>query len=351
MKKNQTTLVLLAILFSNQLFAADLLSGQVVGWGHDPILGCTEDAVSQSSTGLVIIANQTLSNAVAICAGFNHSLAIKSDGTVVGWGYDAVGQVTGIPHQYNTNATVSFGGHNLNNVIAIAVGESHNLALKYNGTVIGWGINQSGQTTVPTDLSNVVAITAGGTHSLVLKKDGTVVKWGKANVPTGLTNIVAIAATRSFYGHDLAIKSDGTVVEWNIRNGASNVPLGLSNVLAIAAGQDHSLALKSDGTVFGWGFNARGQATGMPTAISPYQSSGLVTIDGQILNNVAAIAAGNEFNLALKKDGTVVAWGDNRWHQTDVPAGLSNVVAITCGDDFALAITTNSTVADKFRQK
>jgi alpha-tubulin suppressor-like RCC1 family protein len=53
--------------------------------------------------------------------------------------------------------------------------------------------------------------------------------------------------------------------------------------------------------------------------------------------------------MALKTDGTVVAWGENGFHQTDVPAGLSNVVAIAAGENFGLAITTNRAVAEKFR--
>ena len=128
---------------------------------------------------------------------------------------------------------------------------------------------------------------------------------------------------------------------------------GLSNVVAIATGPNYSLALKSSGTVFGWGYNAEGQATGVASAnlADKYSSSGLVAIRGQVLTNVTAIAAGKQFCLALKKDGTVVGWGNNNFHKMDVPVGLSNVVAISVGEDFCLAITTNGTVAERFRQK
>jgi len=76
--------------------------------------------------------------------------------------------------------------------------------------------------------------------------------WGQANVPAGLSNVVAVAA--GGWGHSLALKSDGTVVAWGYSgDGQTNVPSGLSNVVAIAAGLNDSLALKSDGTVVGWG--------------------------------------------------------------------------------------------------
>jgi len=68
-----------------------------------------------------------------------------------------------------------------------------------------------------------------------------------------------------------------------------------------------------------------------------------VTIGGQVLSNIVAIAAGNHFSLAIRKDGTAVAWGimDNGRHPATVPAGISNVVAIAAGEDLALVITTN----------
>src|SRR3954452_10856318 len=82
------------------------------------------------------------------------------------------------------------------------------------GTVVGWGGNANGQTTVPTGLAGVTAIAAGLNHSLALKSDGTVVGWGnnlsgQTRVPTNLTGVAAIAAGNS---HSLALKSSGTVV-------------------------------------------------------------------------------------------------------------------------------------------
>ena len=79
----------------------------------------------------------------------------------------------------------------------------NSLALKSDGTVYAWGYNAYGQTNVPAGLNNVVAIACGGYHDLALKSDGTVVGWGdtlqapvygQATNNPAATNVVAIAA-------------------------------------------------------------------------------------------------------------------------------------------------------------
>src|SRR5206468_12561840 len=117
-------------------------------------------------------------------------------------------------------------------------GYDHSLSLKSDGTVVAWGTDEQGQSTVPTGLINVTAIAAGGEQSLALRSDGTVVAWGKFSdpcvpafypelVPPGLGNVTAISAGA---GHSLALKSDGMVTAWGYNwFGETNVPAGLSN--------------------------------------------------------------------------------------------------------------------------
>ena len=81
---------------------------------------------------------------------------------------------------------------------------------------------------------DVVAIAAGDGHGVALKADGTVWDWGA-----------------NFYGQ----LGDGTTTQRN----APVRAIGVTNAVAIAAGQYHTLALKSDGTVMAWGYNNNGQ--------------------------------------------------------------------------------------------
>jgi hypothetical protein len=60
---------------------------------------------------------------------------------------------------------------------------------------------------------------------------------------------------------------------------------------------------------------------------------------------VTAIAAGDYHSLALKSDGTVVAWGDDSDGQTDVPAGLKGVTAIAAAEFYNLALVPGRTLA------
>ncbi len=170
--------------------------------------------------------------------------------------YGANNIVAITPHLYQylflqaNGVTISSGSPGLSNVVAIAQGSGHSMALLTNGTVIAWGSNTYKQTNVPPGLSNVIAIAAGYYHSMALTGNGRVVSWGlnqngQTNVPAGLSNVVAIAAGGY---HSLALKSDGTVVSWGSSTfGPTNVPSGLTNVIAIAAGEYDSLALIGTG--------------------------------------------------------------------------------------------------------
>jgi hypothetical protein len=235
---------------------------------------------------------------------------------VIAWGDNSEGQ-TRVP--------------SLENVIAVAAGAEHSLALTSAGTVVAWGDNTSGQTTVPTGaLTGVTQIAAGFNHNVVRKSDGTLLAWGasgygRTTIPGGITTATKVAAGSL---HSLALLQNGTVVAWGDTTfGQSYVPGSLTGVTAIAAGESHSLAL-SAGTVVAWGSNAAGQTT-VPTAA---------------LSGITAIAAGWNHSLALKSDGTVLAWGLSTGGQTTVPVGLSGVIGIAAGDAYSLALKSDGTL-------
>src|SRR5207248_15835 len=133
-----------------------------------------------------------LTGVAAITGGENHSLALKSDGTVWAWGVNGYGQLgDGTTTNSSTPVQVrDLSGGYLSGVVAVAGGDLHSLALKSDGTVWAWGYNGDGElgngTTTNSSwpvqvrdlsggyLSGVVAVAGGNLHSLALKSDGTV---------------------------------------------------------------------------------------------------------------------------------------------------------------------------------
>jgi alpha-tubulin suppressor-like RCC1 family protein len=212
--------------------------------------------------------------------------------------------------------------------VAIATGTHRSLALRDDGTVVAWGDTDNGMMKVPANLRNVTAIAAGHWHNLALTKNGTVVAWGNIYhgdwlVPPDLNGVVAIAAGTE---HSLALKKGGSVVTWgSCGEGQCAVPKRLENYLAVAAGPWRSVVLKSDGTI--QTFN-----------LEEHYGT------GQNLTGIVAISAGYAHVLALRKNGTVVAWGDNTYGQCDVPEGLDHVRAISAGYWHNLAIKDDGTV-------
>ncbi|MHC4193887.1 MAG: RCC1 domain-containing protein [Planctomycetota bacterium] len=152
-------------------------------------------------------------------------LPICAGGEIVGWG-----------------SLKTLDAH-LTNVTQIAAGGGHSLVLKSDGSIVGWGRNSDGQATLPAG-TDYVAVAAGWFHSLALKSDGSIVGWGadsygQATPPAG-TDYVAIAAGRI---HSLALKSDGSIEGWGRNAEGQATPPDGNDFVAIAAGYSNSLAI------------------------------------------------------------------------------------------------------------
>jgi len=92
------------------------------------------------------------------------------------------------------------------------------------------------------------------------------------------------------------------VAAWgNNGYGQTTVPVAAqSGVTAIATGYEYTVALKNDGTVVAWGNNDGGQVTGTPTTTDPDPAiASPVRLEGQVLSEVTAIAAGPSRTVAL----------------------------------------------------
>jgi alpha-tubulin suppressor-like RCC1 family protein len=307
-------------------------NGTVWAWGYN---GAGRLGDGTQTDSLIPVQVIGLSGTTNVSAGSDFSMALKSDGTVWAWGSNDYGQLgNGTTSSGNTSFPVQVkdaaGTGNLTGVTALAGGDwYYSLALVSGGTVWAWGNNDYGTIGDGTQwvnrllpvqvkdaagtgtLTGITAISAGFGHNLALKSDGTVWAWGLNNL--GQLGDNKIASSPSL----LPIQVKDTA-------GTGN----LTGITAIAAGYQHNLAVKADGTVWAWGSNTDGEL-GDNTTIErdlPVQVIGLT--------GVAAVAAGANYSVAIKSDGTVWQWGYNANHgtATRLPvqvSGLSEAIAIS----------------------
>ncbi|HOM03209.1 MAG TPA: dockerin type I domain-containing protein [Acetivibrio sp.] len=181
--------------------------------------------------------------------GTGHVVVLREDGTVWTWGENVWGQLgNGAQQHHNVYTYIYFEPNqakNLTDIVSVAAGQTHSVALKSDGTVWTWGGNfygelGNGSTNYILEpqkiegLEDVVAVDAGSSHTVALRADGTVWVWGK---------------------NDFGQLGNGTTMK-------STVPIkveGLTGVIAVQAGMECTIAYKNDGTVWAWGKNDFGQ--------------------------------------------------------------------------------------------
>ena len=248
-------------------------------------------------------------SAADLAAGWTHSAAVR-EGQVWTWGDNAYGQL-GQPDAGRSFRPRPVSG--LRNIVAVAA-SWHTLAFTADGHVYAWGRNTYGQLgngqfgldaremspVRVAEIVDIVAVAAGWDHSLALTRAGTVYAWG----------------SRCHGQLGDGVRKTGRPAPKPVRIA------GLTNVTAIAAGGHHSLALCRDGTVYAWGSNWNGQLgngklkggahSAIPQAVSGAGAEGA-------LIGVVGIAAGGLHSVAVTQDGQVYAWGYNGTGQ--VPGG------------------------------
>ncbi len=324
----------------------------IYGWPEEYLLsGDIRDAYRWELDRSNPVRVQGLSGVVAISAAMgDYTLALQEDGTVWAWGMNGGGTLGQGGFDRLASSSVPLQVQGLSQVIAVSGGYAHNLALKQDGTVWAWGWNAYGQLgdgtlenrALPvrvTGLEGVVAISAGKEFSLALGGDGTVWSWGVnyqgqlgdglpinpstsvwSNLHTtpiqvqGLSGVTAIAAG---YGQSAALAEGGTVWTWGGNpfgalgggtediEGRRSIPQPLAGVVGatqIAMGQSHGLALGEGGIIWGWGDNSAGTVGDGTRVNRPSPVS--ITLPG-----VVSIASGYGHTLAVMEDGTVQAWG------------------------------------------
>lgn len=331
------------------MFTAGLVKG--VSLGRDLVtatLGIVSGATALTVKGPYVVA----------AAGGSHTVARKADGTLVGFGLNHSGQLGDGTAVDRVIPTATVDASTL--WTGVSVGDFHTLGLRSDGSIWGWGLNQNGQIGDKTNFDKMVptqigtdkkwtVISAGKAHSVAVKSDGTLWAWGRnfdgqlgdvtgvdktspiqvlmaPAVAGSTTAATAVAAdkiwTAASAGSNFTVglKNDNTVYTWGgnergqLGNGTSAAPSLATNVptlitglkaLNISVGNLHVLAIRPDGALFSWGANELGQlGNGKST-------DGKVPVQVGIETDWKMVSAGGFHSLAIKLDGSLWSWGSN----------------------------------------
>jgi len=242
-----------------------------------------------------------LTRITQVAAGVMSSLALRSDGTVWAWGANGAGQLgrgTITDHEV-TPARVAV----LNHVTRISAGRGFALALRSDGIVFAWGLNGSGQLGNGTTTDSSKPVKIAGLSQVT----GIAAGWDSA-VAIESSSISALTSVWTWGANDQGQLGDGTLAEHSTPERVTGIP---ASVRGVSAGVRYAMVLGADGSVWGWGENITGE-------LGVAHEGNAVT---RPVNAIAAgsgitqLAAGGGHVLALKSDGTVLAWGFNSFGQ------------------------------------
>ena len=319
-------------------------------------------------------------NWVMVAAGVSYSLGLRADGTLWAWGINDSGQL-GIAANSGTTAANATPTQVPGTYTQLVAGRYHALALRADGTLWAWGWNSSGQlgsTTnngsnaanpTPTQVpgTGYTRVAAGTSHSLALRADGTLWAWGSnrsgqlgttSNVNTSNANPTPTQVAGTYTeiaagsNHSLALRADGSLWAWGYNEfgqlgtatnsgtiTATPTPTQVAGTYTrVKAGESHTLAVQADGTLWAWGINRYGQ-------LGSLANSGVVTANPtpvQVPGTYAQVAAGGATSLGLRADGTLYAWGANEQGQLGTATNSSPATPTTTPTATGTALPTRS---------
>ncbi|MDR3345619.1 MAG: hypothetical protein LBS73_00435 [Campylobacteraceae bacterium] len=306
------------------------------GWNHSGQLGLGNNTDQDLFQPVIIKGLTSGAKIVSISAGWEHSLALDSEGKLWATGFNDNGQLgLGDNTDKNLFQSVTFAGLNPNaKIVSISAGGRHSLALDSEGKLWAAGANdrsqlglgdRDGQTSFQSvtfhelnSSTKIISIATGGYHSLALDNEGNL--WATGD---------------NYYGQlGLGDNTDKNLFQ-------SVTFAGLSpnaKIVSISAGEYHSLALDSEGKLWASGANEHGQTgLGKEIAQNSFQSVTFHNLTSGA--KITSLSAGQHHSIALDSEGGVWATGWN----VDGELGLGNLNEQTSFQSVTIAALSSST--------
>lgn len=344
---------------SNGLKHACAVIGAAVYCVGENNRGQLGDGSRQARTTPVAVSG--LTDALRVYTGFEHSCALRSNGTVTCWGANDFGQLgSGSTNGESTTASAVTG---LTGVVSLSAGYRHNCVVTGGGTVYCWGDNDrgglgtgvfNGIRNVPVqvrDIANATQVDASGAEgsTCAVLSTGQVACWGAnsdgelghgsvvdsalpivipdlgniAQVNMGGLNRISDFDDLNPSGTNCAIDTAGAVFCWGAANagqlamGAGQnhrttpVRLPLSRpALSVDIGGGHGCAVLDNNAVQCWGGNQKGQ---IGAGVANNDNNPPTTVLG--LTTATQLSAGRSYTCALLTGGNMQCWGENGWAQ------------------------------------
>ena len=331
--------------------------GSLWAWGLNSNGQLGDGTTTNRSTPVRI---GTATNWATVAAGERYTVAVRTDGSLWAWGDNAGGRTGLGTVSGSTRAPTRIGADN--DWLSVSAGWRHTVAIRVDGSLWAWGLNEGGQlgdgTTTnrntPTRIGTATDwrfVSVGVAHTIAARTDGSLWTWGSnrdgqigdgtttnRNTPTRIGTATNWASIVAGNHHTMAITTDGELWAWgNNFNGQlgdgtiinRNTPVRVgeaTNWASVSAGR-HSAAVGTDGSLWAWGSSRDGQfGRGLGTNRSTPVRMGTAT-------RWAFVASGDQHTVAIGTDGTLWAWGDNSFGQLGNGTGnmLSNPVQVQPG--------------------
>jgi alpha-tubulin suppressor-like RCC1 family protein len=246
------------------------------------------------------------------------------------------------------------------------------MALCSDGTVRVWGARD--YTNIPAGAQKIVAIAASPQAAYAVRNDGRIYTWGP-NPPTVLAQLSDVKYIAVGSSDVILIHASGKVSIVNAHQQVQSQ--ALANITQIAMGHRHFVTMDVNGAIRAWGDNSQRQTdippdiTNVTRIVAGGAATGFIRGNGAlaIIGGPASLTAipgaarqvidvtlTSQYALAIRKDQTIVGWGNATHRVLKIPFEVeqAKLIAVAGGDDHALAIDIRGKVyawgADSYGQ-